>query len=356
MRRASPAAVALALLALSGAACGKKGALKPPEPRGPMPPRGVAAREIGSVVEVSFLVPAPRGPKPSQQPALAELVRVAYGPGLHPPSDPDAFRRIGVVVLRVDAERLGAGSRLTIRDPSWRDLAGGGVGWTLRYAVRVRDRRGRSSPLVAALDLVPVAPIPAPSNLKAEATADGIRLRWDPPKAEGAFKYHVYRAAVTAAFGEAPLHREPLSSTDLLDADVVWGKAYRYVVRSTLSEGPPFRESDSSPEVEVFAEDRFAPAPPTGLVAVQEGSAVRLFWNPNQERDLAGYRVFRKTGTGEWQAIGSGLGVEPLLLDSAVRPGATVHYRVIAVDRVGNESRPSETVDVDVVEDAGTAP
>jgi hypothetical protein len=316
----------------------------------------VAARQIGSVVEASFLAPTPRGPKPSQQPVLAELVRVAYGPGLHPPQDPDAFRRAGVVVAKIEAEPLGSGSRLRIRDPSWRELAGSGVDWTLRYAVRVRDRRGRPSPLVAAPDLVPVAPIPAPLGLDAEATADGIRLRWNPPEAEGSSKYNVYRMEQGGAFAEQPLHREPLGSAEFLDADVISGKAYRYMVRAALSDGPPFRESESSQEVEVIAEDRFPPAPPSGLVAVQEGRAVRLFWNPNQERDLAGYRVFRKSGSGEWQAIGSGLDVEALLLDPAVQPRTTVHYRVIAVDRAGNQSPPSDTVEVDVVEDVGTAP
>jgi hypothetical protein len=348
--------MALVLLAIPGAGCGKKGSMRPPEPRGPTPPKEVAARQIGTVVEVSFLAPTPRGPKPSQQPALAELVRVAYGPGLHPPQDPDAFRRAGVVVAQIEAAPLDPGSRLRIRDPSWGKLAGSGVDWTLRYAVRVQDRRGRPSPLVAAPDLVPVAPIPAPSGLGAEATADGIRLRWNPPVAEGSFKYNVYRTEPGGAFGEHPLHREPLGSTELLDADVTSGKAYRYVVRAAASEGPPFRESESSQEVAVLAEDRFPPAPPSGLVAVQEGRAVRLFWNPNQERDLAGYRAFRKSGSGDWQAIGSGLGVEPLLLDPAVRPRTTVRYRVIAVDRAGNESLPSDTVEVEVVEDAGTAP
>jgi predicted small lipoprotein YifL len=355
MRRACLVAAALVLLAISAAGCGKKGPLKPPEPRGPTSPKEVTARQTGDVVEISFLAPAPRGSNPSQQPILAELVRVAYGPGLHPPQDPDAFRRTGAVVAQIEGDPLGSGSRLRFRDPSWRDLSGNGVDWTLRYGVRVRDRRGRPSPLVVAPDLVPVAPPPVPFGLAAEATADGIRLRWDPPETGGSTKYNVYRAERGDPFGERPLNREALASAEYLDADVTLGKSYRYVVRSALFEGPPFRESASSPEVDVLAEDRFPPAPPSGLVAVQEGQAIRLFWNPNQERDLAGYRVFRRTEPGEWLTIGRNLGVEPLLLDPEVRPGTKVHYRVIAVDRAGNESRPSEAVEVDVVEDTGTA-
>jgi fibronectin type 3 domain-containing protein len=181
-------------------------------------------------------------------------------------------------------------------------------------------------------------------------------VRWDPPRAEGNLKYSLYRAEQGADFGNLPLHREPLSTTEYLDTDVAAGKSYRYVVRTAMSEGPPFRESASSAEAGVVAVDRFPPAAPSGLVAVQEGNAVRLFWNPNQERDLAGYRVFRREAALEWQRIGPELGVEPLLLDSAVRPGTQVSYRVTAVDRAGNESAPSEPVELDVAADPGASP
>jgi predicted small lipoprotein YifL len=346
----------LLLLALASGACGKRGPLKPPEPRGPTPPKEVAARQTGDRVVVSFVAPVARGDRPSQQPVRAELVRVTYAPGLHPPQDPDAFRRVGAVVATLERDPLAAGSRLRLEDPSYKELAGGGVDWTLRYAVRVRDRKGRPSPLVVAPDLLPVTPPPVPSGVHAEATADGIRVRWDPPKVEGIPKYNLYRAEQGADFGDLPLHREPLSTTEYLDTDVAAGKSYRYVVRTAMSEGPPFRESAPSVVAGVVAEDRFPPAAPSGLVAVQEGKAVRLFWNPNQERDLAGYRVYRRDAAGEWRRIGPELGVEPLLLDPEARPGTQVSYRVTAVDRAGNESIPSEPVDLDVAADAGAAP
>ena len=356
MRRPLLLAVTTVLLAFACAGCGKRGPLKAPEPRGPTAPREVAARQIGDAVEISFVVPAPRGEKPSQQPAVAEVVRVAFGPGLRPPQDPDAFRRLGVEVAKLESDRLAAGSRVNVEDPSLKDLSGGGVDWTLRYAVRVRDRRDRPSPLVAAPELIPIAPLPAPTSLRAEATADGIRLKWEPPKAEGTTKYDLYRAEAGQPFGERPLHREPLTSSEYLDADIAAGKAYRYVVRTAVAGGPPFRESVSSPPAEVLAEDRFPPAAPTGLIAVQEGKAIRLFWNPNQERDLAGYRAHRRTDPEDWLRIGPELGVEPLLLDADVRPGMRVFYKVTAVDRAGNESAASETVEADVAAEPGAAP
>ncbi len=66
--------------------------------------------------------------------------------------------------------------------------------------------------------------------------------------------------------------------------------------------------------------------------------------------------MYRRDAAGEWRRIGPALGVEPLLLDSDVQPGTHVSYRVTALDRAGNESVPSEVVELDVAADVGTAP
>lgn len=357
MRKNGGSAALLIVLALAAdAGCGKRGALRPPEPRGPTPPKGVAARQIGSRIEVSFVVPEPRGPKPSQRPGLGELVRLEYGPGIRPPVDADAFRKRARTVATMTGDQLQHGKTVRIEDSTWTALEGGGVGWLLRYAVRVRDARGRASALVVAPDLVPVAPPTPPSALHAEATADGIRVVWQPPSGEGNFRYNLYRALGKEPFGDRPIDRDPLTSTDYLDTDVETGKTYRYEIRTTASDGPPYRESVSSAEIEVVAEDRFPPSAPTGLVAVQEGAGVRLFWNPNQEKDLAAYRVFRKIGDGDWSPLGAGPVREPLLFDDGVAAGQHAAYRVVAVDRAGNESPPSEPVEIDVVQDTGSRP
>ena len=131
---------------------------------------------------------------------------------------------------------------------------------------------------------------------------------------------------------------------------MISGKSYTYMVRTSASEALQYRESISCPAVTVTAEDRFAPGAPQRLVAVQEGRAVRLFWNPNQEKDLAGYRVYRRAEEGEWARVGTDGVAQPLYLDDSVTAGQHLTYRVTAVDRASppNESPPSEEVDVDV--------
>ncbi len=301
-------------------------------------------------MRVSFLIPRPRGPNPSQLPSRVELIRVDYPPDSHPSPDPDTFRRRGRVVAESEGTSFVPGSRVTLEDPTMGRLPGDGVGWILRYGIRVRDHRGRLSPLVVSKDLIPVEPPPPPSGLQAEATADGIRLKWLPPEGHGDLPYNVYRTVTGQPFGETPINRDPLTATEFLDSDVTSGTSYTYAVRTSASEGRPFRESVSSPAVTVLAEDRFAPVAPERIVAVQEGMAVRLLWNPNQEMDLAGYRVYRKVGDAGWSRIGPDLVDRPAYLDEDVRVGQHLAYRVTAVDRANppNEGPPSESVETDV--------
>jgi hypothetical protein len=134
---------------------------------------------------------------------------------------------------------------------------------------------------------------------------------------------------------------------------VTAGESYVYTVRLSLADGMPWRESASSNAVELVAEDRFAPAAPAGLVVVQEGDAVRMFWNPNPERDLAGYRIYRRVNGGEWERVGPDPVEQPLYLDTGVRIDQLIEYRVTAIDRASptNESPPSESVELIVLQE-----
>ncbi len=338
--------------------CGKKGTPMPPEPRGPLPPGMVRARQIGDRIVVSFTVPEPRGAKPARQPVRAELIRVAYEPGFEPSADPGVFRRRGELIDTLEGDPLSSGERRRLVDESLQELKGGWAGATLRYAVRVRDRRGRSSPLIVTRDVVPIAPAPAPLHLQAEPTADGVRLFWEKPPAEGQHKYNVYRSAIAGPPAEIPLNSQPLNVTEYLDSTVTVGERYIYSVRVAMADSLPYREGQSSAPLETLAEDRFPPAAPEGLVAVQEASAVRLFWNPNKERDLAGYRVYRRTGEGEWLLIGPDPVEKADYLDDEVGIGQILSYRVTAIDKADppNESPLSMSVELELLAEPGGGP
>jgi fibronectin type 3 domain-containing protein len=99
----------------------------------------------------------------------------------------------------------------------------------------------------------------------------------------------------------------------------------------------------------VETKDTFPPSVPTGLAAVgtagENGAgnearpAIDLNWQPNAEPDLAGYIVYRREGSGEWQRISS---AQPLVgsgyHDATVAAGHTYEYAVSAIDQEGQES------------------
>ena len=334
-------AAALLLLFSVVVACGKKAPPLPPEPRGPNFPREVRVRQIGEVPHVVFDLPSPRGGKPVQEMVRVELLRVLYESETAPPPDPDAFRRRGDVVRVEYADPFAPGAVVGLSDPTVVELDGRGVGKIFRYAVRVLDRRDRPSAWVAVPDLVLLAAGNPPAGLSAEPTAMGVRLRWEGNAENG---YNIYRSEGDAAASIA-INDQPIRANEYLDEDIRMGRRYNYRVRALLADGRPRRETVDSPPVDVTAVDKFAPESPRGLVAVQEGAGVRLFWDPSPERDVIGYRVSRSIDGAAFVPIGPDPLERPLFLDTEVRPGQRVRYRVTALDAAEptNESAPAAT-------------
>jgi hypothetical protein len=312
----------------------------------------VEARQNGGQFVVSFEVPELRGEGDPFAIDRAELLRVAYGSGGAPPADPDAFRRRGEIVARLRDGGLAPTRVCRIVD---RPSPAAGIvaqGATIRYGVRLVDRRGRMSPVATAPEVVAADPVPGPTGLGGEPTADGVRLAWD---AEPGRAYNVYRSAIGEELPLRPIHDRPVPRGEFLDVDAPTGARHVYTVRVALGEAPPFVEGEDSEPVEIVAEDRFPPGAPRGLVAVQEGSAVRLFWDPNPERDVGGYRVYRHSGNEDWVRIGPDPVDRPLYRDESIEAGRIATYRVTAVDRATppNEGEPSPSVEIAVAAEAG---
>ncbi|HJZ96915.1 MAG TPA: hypothetical protein VKE70_10450, partial [Candidatus Solibacter sp.] len=65
-----------------------------------------------------------------------------------------------------------------------------------------------------------------------------------------------------------------------------------------------------------------------------------LSWDPNTEPDLAGYRVYRAIGGGQFEKLAD-LSPVPAYSDKAIQKGVEYRYAVTALDRAGNESQKS---------------
>ncbi len=161
--------------------------------------------------------------------------------------------------------------------------------------------------------------------------------------------FDVYRRQATERTYGKPLRFVGPRSRSFLDESAVFGQRYIYTVTAVSERQPVLVESTFAEEVEIEYVDRYPPPPPEGLVALYGEGRVRLVWKASQAPDLAGYRVYRRSpDTQEFRPLTKELLSATELVDRDLAPGASYTYRVTAVDRKGNESKPSETAKAQV--------
>ncbi len=358
-----------ALIGLGG--CGVPGDPRPPRPVVPMAVSDLQVQQSAGSVALTFTLPtkSTEGQSLAQFPDL-EIYRgyspAGTGPGRAQPPQRLVYTVPSALVetYLVDPDPT-AVQRVRFEDPvRAEDLqAHGGEQWV--YAVRTRASQRRSS---EASNVVAVRVLPAPaavSGLRATVTETGVRLQWTAAAASATAPvvgYRVYRAEV--AEGKAteavaqPAQAELASPPRLLavapaaewaDAQIEFGRGYRYTVRSVAQHGAESVESADSGPVVVAPRDTFAPAAPVNLVAVMvpatatASAHIELSWSISAEPDVAGFSVYRSDGTRE-ERITQELLLTPAFRDTSVAPGRGYTYRVTATDRAGNESARSEPV------------
>jgi hypothetical protein len=92
-----------------------------------------------------------------------------------------------------------------------------------------------------------------------------------------------------------------------------------------------------------YTPDYAAPATPRGLWSITQDERVELEWYPNEEEDLAGYRIYRNDRpTGYYDRIATVGRRTTRFLDDRVTNGETYYYAIAAIDESDNESELSE--------------
>lgn len=235
--------------------------------------------------------------------------------------------------------------------------------------ISTRGRKGPFSPRV----LVPLVPPPPPPGKPTIAYDEkAVVVTWPPITVSGmvqapatddvlpstaigvtapAIAYNVYDVAQTAAGASA----EPLGSTIKLtktpvpdakfeDPRIQWGEKRCYTVRAVETVGGLAIESDAAPPECKTLTDTFPPAAPKNLQAVATEGAISLIWDPNTEKDLAGYLVLRGASGGALETLTQEPIQDPRYHDD-VKPGVPYAYVVKAVDKAGNVSPESNRVE-----------
>jgi len=222
------------------------------------------------------------------------------------------------------------------------------------YAALGLSTRGRKGPLSKRVTVPLVPPPPPPSVPAVTYDESTITVQWPPagappPAPDGdvlpsraigaarpAITYYVYDT--TNADTPVRLTPTPLDVRTYADKRIVWGEKRCYTVVAAESIGGATIESELSPPECKTPVDTFPPAAPKDLKAISSEGAINLIWEPNGEKDLAGYLVLRGVEPAETlQPITPGPIVEPSFKDD-VKPGIAYVYAVRAVDKAGNVS------------------
>ncbi len=249
----------------------------------------------------------------------------------------------------------------------------------LRYEVRLenhaRESAGSSNPAYSAAGDTP----PPLLAVTAAATRTGMLVRWQAP-ATGRVDAPGTRLLVrlqrdrVLAPGESgtPGHEEiaggvpqPLEQTleavehppaatvgswspdHTLDAEAAPNRNYRYtaqLVEQVTLEGHALEIDGVSAQTGIVsAKDVFPPAVPQNLAVAANGESgtIDLSWSPGEDKDVAGYFVYRRTEGSSQPPVrvsGNAPVPAPAWSDTKPVPGTRYSYSVSAVDTSGNES------------------
>ena len=356
----------LALMSFAG--CGNPRPPEPPALELPKAVRDLHATRKGNTVKLSWTVPT----KTTEAQTIRYLGPTRICRGLDP-----AMKECGVpageapppdLSALLGTNNQGKSQSATYVDtlPSTQLSPTGKI----VYAVEVLNQNERSAGLSNQVT-VPAAPTLAPpANFRADLGANGVTLSWDAitPDPNTTDLQHLYRIYRQEKDGRGVVIANLIIGTSqFLDHTFEWEKTYAYrldvvtIVRASSASNCSAEqfpdqsaecaveasvEGDDTSPVEVFAQDTFPPAVPSGLQAVytDEGQQkfIDLIWSPNSEADLAGYNVYRHEEGAATAQLNSQLVKTPAYRDEGVQPGKKYFYSVSAVDVRNNQSDRSQ--------------
>lgn len=297
------------LVALCLGGCGKVGPPLPPIVAVPRPIDDLRVAQAGYDLRFDWTNPRLH----VDQTPIEELTRLVIRAG-------------GEVFLDVPAGSPGGGQSAVRRGVRDR------VGSTIVFSVEVAGRGGGFSQPSAAVPLAIVEVPGAIADLEARVDEGVVSLRWGPPSENAGLTdgLRVYRGGAARA-------ELPASAQSYQDTPYVAGETYAYRVVAVRAGAVGPVEGVAGPELNVVAEDVFPPASPSRLgLRVENGQAL-LTWEAGSERDLAGYRVYRREAAGvAFVGVGPALVLGNGFTDQAYGPGMA--YTVTALDETGNES------------------
>ncbi|MEW5700819.1 MAG: dockerin type I domain-containing protein [Candidatus Zixiibacteriota bacterium] len=161
-------------------------------------------------------------------------------------------------------------------------------------------------------------------------------LRWVPRRTARLDGYEILRSTDSLHFDDriAMLPRDDSASTDTGLERLV---TYYYTIRSLDNRGRPGMNAT----MVGILPDR--PMTPADLSAHRGNREIRLTWEPAEEPDVVGHRVYRLDTAFGWQPVGE-TADQTSFVDRSVDNAIVYSYRVAAISALGSESFPTAPI------------
>lgn len=227
------------------------------------------------------------------------------------------------------------------------------------YTVEVVDDHGQRAGASNRAGVL-LTPTPLVQGLHSQLDSRGVYLIWEDDigiHPEGVeVDYRIARRektsmrSMTVPYLRAVVHLKEGDRWTGIDPNPEWGTSYIYSItpfaryRSPDGNVLAEMEGEESAPLEVITHDVFPPAVPERLLVLVSSPPrkfVDLTWAPNVDKDLAGYRVYRRETDGASSLIHKGAPSLVSFQDTDVSSGRTYFYCLSAVDAAGNESAKS---------------
>lgn len=196
-------------------------------------------------------------------------------------------------------------------------------------------------------------PPAAPADLTVEAGDGRVKLAWpaviahmDGSPIKEPVGYRIHRSQGGAPF---VVLGGLLEKTEFVDTAVTNGRKYRYRVQAVTMYAKGEVGGGISRTVEAVPVDRTSPAVPAGVNAIMTAAGVKVVWDPVENADVRGYRVYRRAEGQRKPVLIGEVKVPTAIFDDRTPPEAgRWYYSVSSIDGASpaNESPASEEVAV----------
>lgn len=225
-----------------------------------------------------------------------------------------------------------------------------------KYFFKIRSRTGWLTPSSDSNQVTFIwqTPPAAPDGLVAEVDDSSIILRWQPVAShlDGTSISRPVMYQVSRRLGKASFKNvgSLLTATEYMDTEVTSGNEYTYRVQAFAMYEDDMVASGFSTALEMSVLDQTAPSPPENVKTARTATAVKIFWDQGTEKDLAGYRIYRRLGN---ETVPQMIGVVEVPYNiyedlDAPEKDVYVYYSVTSFDKSDppNESGHSAEADV----------